>query len=736
MRKGEDEAPTTAPAKPRNNLGAPFDFSNLRRPRSTPGDGNGLYPLVSGLLSGGRQVSQTEPQIIDAHVTVAPAPAPRPAPSSVVNGTVHPPSMNDSGPSWGKPSKKWSLEDDVPDDEQKRASDILLNPPSSTTRMGSQGSVERQPNSRLPTTDSQSKNTGDGNEAIGITSAASQSISSHSASDGRSNVSRLRNDSVSSEPARSKSTSLTGDRTREMRRSESTPVSREDEEKQLLAAIEASNQEYQQSQVIHHLMNDEALEEAKGYARSLREAVSTEGADIDLLQGLIKTCQTEKEKVERSIQTLVERNENVNNFIDVLDILLKSKSDGEEAVKVLQEAIVAADDGGGKPTSQDRGTSSFSVSVLAENGDVFTLLCYLRAQDKQMDAAFALMNFARDAKKGCDKSVKLREDMRSSGGITSLISLFRQKSSHDLKATCALTIAYMLESAISIPDIQALVIVSSLRFLSRCQDIRLGQEYIAKSEIIDAVTDSLTAFWLNYITPKLQTEGMQSTNGDRSQSSELSLRRSRTNRPVDQRRDLALKELTEMTVPLIVFVARDLEQKPASMPALVEHVCVIEYARPLIVREGILQVLVAWLGMSKEYVSAACIALRYLTSTKDRYMAGWIHSEMVNKAVVREIVGLTRKGMSASLRAEVAKILSSLCVAPHTRAAVVQSNAMSFLVGILYDTANPNESELVVAVMSALVQLLTGAITRTNALGFDDVEASSISPDKGHTVIK
>jgi hypothetical protein len=66
-------------------------------------------------------------------------------------------------------------------------------------------------------------------------------------------------------------------------------------------------------------------------------------------------------------------------------------------------------------------------------------------------------------------------------------------------------------------------------------------------------------------------------------------------------------------------------------------------------------------------------------------MAGWIHSQVVNVGAVNEIVKLLNESVGHDVRVAVAQMLSALCVAPHTRAAVVEARCVSYLVALLYE---------------------------------------------------
>ena len=158
------------------------------------------------------------------------------------------------------------------------------------------------------------------------------------------------------------------------------------------------------------------------------------------------------------------------------------------------------------------------------------------------------------------------------------------------------------------------------------------------------------------------------------------------------------------------------------------------------VRKGCLQILVTWIrSTDRERIRSAVSALRYLTSVNDKYMAGWIHSEMINKGAVEGLAELTQDlSITHDVRLAIAQILSSLCAAPHTRAAVLEANCFQFLIGILYEhNIDPSSEELALFAGSAILQLAAGAIARASAFSQDDHEIIGLtSPDRRDSLIR
>lgn len=125
-----------------------------------------------------------------------------------------------------------------------------------------------------------------------------------------------------------------------------------------------------------------------------------------------------------------------------------------------------------------------------------------------------------------------------------------------------------------------------------------------------------------------------------------------------------------------------------------------------------LKIFVKWIRSGAiEKVRPAASALRYLIAIQDKYMAGWIHSQVVNEGAVFEIVKLLNESVGQDVRLAVAEMLSYLCVAPHTRAAVVRSRGVNYLVALLYEHSSPDSEDIILFACTALLQLAAGAMT-------------------------
>lgn len=409
-------------------------------------------------------------------------------------------------------------------------------------------------------------------------------------------------------------------------------------------------------------------------------------------------------------------------------------------------------------------TPPIDVGQLVEKRDIFSLICMLRAQqhERRLEAALALMKFAREADLvGSQENIDLRDEIRSSGGMHSLLSLFRvRETSHELKVVVALAVAYLLPSFVGLqtPPSLGLKVVDCLRLLGDTEAIRPNGQEISKEECFKAAATSLFLFWINQIEPMIEESsvGTKATDFDtHAVSFSVSRRLGAKSQAYSdgggffyQRREsIEMQELLEITVTLVVYLAKtgrcsrsNIEEARGSYGCtLIEQVCAIEAARPIAVREGVLSIIVDWIqSRDSERIRIAATALSHLTSIEDKYMAGWIHSQMVNEGALRGIVHLFDDNefeMPRDVQLASAKILSSLCVAQHTRAAIIEANGIAPLIQFLCEHRDRKEGALYAG--RALLQLSTGAIARATVFVDDDQEALNYaSSDKQDVVIQ
>jgi hypothetical protein len=445
------------------------------------------------------------------------------------------------------------------------------------------------------------------------------------------------------------------------------------------------------------------------------------------------------------------------NIVDIDDNNNNSKYSSSPTITVKSSRSNANNrnnDGG------DKNKMKLDVAELVNKRDIFSLICMLRVHQNEarLDAAMALMRFGRAAEyENCEvdkkEAMRLRDEIRSSGGLHSLLTLFRTRGiSHELKVVTALAVAYLLPSFVDFssetqtsPGL-GLKIIESLTFLICAKPVVNDGENLNAEEMLQASIMALTSFWVSHLEPMFTYKTANQANASDVLDIYSLLDRQRShgiteNLVLDQRRDsAALDELLERTVSLVVHIAKyENELAVKSSPhremgdvhpsTLVEQVCALDFARPIAVREGILHILVNWIGSNdREKIRSSVSSLLYLTSVSDKYLAGWIHSEMVNNRAVQGLADLTRDiSVTYDVRLAIAKILSFLCAAPHTRAAVAEAKCIYFLIGILHDYSDPATEEAVSVAGIAIVQLAAGAITRVSSSTRDDLKESPIT---------
>ena len=363
-----------------------------------------------------------------------------------------------------------------------------------------------------------------------------------------------------------------------------------------------------------------------------------------------------------------------------------------------------------------------------------------------------------------DEARRLMAEIRSTGGMPSLLTLFRTNGTPpELKVVSAMAVANLSPSFISSNRFSSLSsggvglkIIECLRFLSTAGPVSPRGNVISVEDMCNAATMAAADFWMNALVPILSRSDASSEDEiiERPRyplSTRPRVRRvqavSRGRFVEEGQETLEVQELMEMAVSLIVHLSK-LDTNPnrrkstngvvhVSRYTLVEAVCGVEAARPIAVREGLLKILVAWLKVP-EMIRPAATALRYLTSTQDKYMAGWIHSQIVNEEALGEIVPLLRNAhVGHDVRLAVAEILSNLCVAPHTRAALVNANCTVVLTHQLWDYTEPECRQIVLAAANTLIQLAAGAIARSGVYRGENLDLNdAVSSDKRDDIIE
>lgn len=498
-----------------------------------------------------------------------------------------------------------------------------------------------------------------------------------------------------------------------------------DEDSQLEAVLKKSMQETSAMKSAQNVqakppLSREDIDEARATARDLRNlAENPHEADPELFHDLLKLCHSKQEQVVSNLQSEIV-SVDFESLIDLNGILLYSI----EAAEAVEETIKASfkpapklmphiaphsafetsiGDDASRHNDQDGDTqtdakklalgpgpasgpnkdekmprSSPEVEELVEAKDFFSLLCLLRGHHNQrLASAYALLKFAKnEAIEGYDKSTDMRNEIQTSGGMHSLLTLFRSSSDRqEIKMVAALAVAYLLPCYTD-PDgllnrNLGLRVITCLRYIVRSSD-EVYIEGLDPPTMRQSAALALTHIWLS-LEPLLGDKGSCSEDQDHEESksvgalSIVSERMPRAERhrfrgplaksfalknvgdrlhSLDPRRDLTeVQKLLEQSVSLIVTLAekiipssRDTDDSFGAAASTfgiilaVESVCSVEPARSIAVREGLLGVLVQWLNSGhNDLVFPAAKSIRFLATLDDSYMAGWIHSQIVNE---------------------------------------------------------------------------------------------------------
>lgn len=341
--------------------------------------------------------------------------------------------------------------------------------------------------------------------------------------------------------------------------------------------------------------------------------------------------------------------------------------------------------------------------------------------------------------------------------MDSLLTLFRTKGgTRELKVVVALAVAYLLPSFERSNSLQSsslgLKIIECLRFLFASMPVTPKGEELRRDEMCAASAKGVYTFWYIVLDPLLRSglredmapghsfsESPELVRGTSTRMRRRTASQQRVGGNVfDQRQEvLELQELLELTVSLIVEMAKTSDLAGTSIHTFVHAICAIDLARPIAVREGLLKVLVSWMRSNDvEKIRCAATSVNELTSTVDSYMAGWIHSQIVNEGALAELLSVCER-VGQGVRLAVAEILCRLCVAPHTRAAVVEAQCIECLICLLYEFGDPESQKVAFAAGSALLQLVAGAMSRASVFSSDNDELNeAASPDKRDRVIR
>jgi hypothetical protein len=289
----------------------------------------------------------------------------------------------------------------------------------------------------------------------------------------------------------------------------------------------------------------------------------------------------------------------------------------------------------------------------------------------------------------------------------------------------------------------AIKFLECIRFLITTQPVSPQNVTITRQEMYSAASAGVNALWINTVRPLIALEKSKQVSKlpmptHEKQSSSFRRFRGRTGGGMsDQGQESKeTQDMTELSVTLITHIAKVASQEKIHTGYdIVEQVCAEDVARPIAVREGLLSTLVEWIR-SKDLalMRPSASALRYLISIEDQYNAGWIHSQVVNEGAVSEIVKLFNESVGNNVREAITEMISALCLAAPTRAAVVESNCVIYLVSILYEHSSASAENMVLNAASALLQLAAGGIMQAGSSALSKRGSNVI--DKQETVLK
>eukprot|EP00980_Cylindrotheca_fusiformis_P029822 scaffold23911_cov127-Cylindrotheca_fusiformis.AAC.2 len=475
------------------------------------------------------------------------------------------------------------------------------------------------------------------------------------------------------------------------------------------------------------------ISQARRDANDLQGASKQKEVDGDYLRHLLELCRKDQQTLQVKLNNALENANGVEN----LEQLFSANDELVAAIDLGNDALKREK----RKKQKQKVIDGPTIELLVQNEDVFSLICMLRAPtEKKLSAALALMQFAKE-------NEMLRNEIRSSGGMHSFLTLYRGRNTgRDLRVVASLAVAYVLPSFVSKSQVSsqmAMKFLECLRFLVTTQPASPQNVPITRHEMYSAASAGVNALWIDTICPMIAVE--KSKKASEVPMPMLEKQTSRFRRFQERsvhgmfarsQESKEIQDMTELSVTLITHIAKVASQEQIHTAYdIVEQVCAEDIARPIAVREGVLSTLVEWIrskDLSQMRPSAS--ALRYLISIEDQYNAGWIHSQVVNEGAVSEIVKLFNESVGNNVREAIAEMISALCLAAPTRAAVVESNCVMYLVSILYEHSSPSSEKMVHYAASALLQLAAGGIMQAGSSALSKRGSTVI--DKQETVLK
>jgi hypothetical protein len=256
---------------------------------------------------------------------------------------------------------------------------------------------------------------------------------------------------------------------------------------------------------------DDFIPLAKEHTRALMSAlmpsvVSSRSEAIETntsyIRELMECCKKNQETLKENISKLLEEEDAVATchlmeLVSISDEICAAIQAGEDALEREKER-----------TKKKKIAEGPTIELLEENRDVFSLICMLRApSEKRMQAAMALMKFAKEDQ-------LLRDEIISSGGIHSFLTLFQQTRgiTRELKVVSSLAVAHILPSYVASSQTTSsigLKLVECLHFLAASKPVSPNGIVITIEEMCKAASVGVNVLWINSIQPLIAMKKMK-----------------------------------------------------------------------------------------------------------------------------------------------------------------------------------------------------------------------------------
>ncbi|KAL7533545.1 hypothetical protein ACHAXR_008988, partial [Thalassiosira sp. AJA248-18] len=450
------------------------------------------------------------------------------------------------------------------------------------------------------------------------------------------------------------------------------------------------------------------LDDIKELARELRSATCDSDAHHGALSQLVDVCRSNLTQLNETVQHATMGMDSGHDLGELLTVN-----------EMVTDAIEAAEK---KGTEIENGESSYKAH------DIFSLLCHLRGQkQKRYDAVWGLLRLTN---RGTNE--KMCHEILASGGMQSLLTLFKKSSdSVELMTVSALTVVYLLPSLLD-SDVQPsgyinMGVIECLQFLI---EVPRGSTDIdiSLSEIRTASAFTMTNLWFKVLVTKLRSTEIVLATSHRKQDpfsdrpifstrrrSSVSVVSSQTGDDVDC--SILIDAFTSLSIMAAESEAARHDEGQANdknvyygFALIVESICAVEFARPMAMKEGVLKLLLQWLRSGDiDLERPAANALRNLTLTQDQYVAGWVHCQLLHANALLYIVQQLESGDSR-VRLAMAEVISTLTVAPHTRAGIIEARGVKYLVQLL-GSVDIQDETLALAAGNALLRLASSGGT-------------------------